>query len=60
MLLHEDEMIRKEKKKESSLGSSIPPRYAQSGQWTRYMTEIDNVARKKKKKEPRVLRHHYG
>ncbi|MHA1136058.1 MAG: hypothetical protein ACTSSE_06175 [Candidatus Thorarchaeota archaeon] len=53
-------MTKKGKKKKSPLGSSVPPRYTQSGQWTRYMTEIDNVARKKKKKTPRVLRHPYN
>jgi len=57
-LLHEQEMTKKKKeKKKSPLGNSIPPRYTQSGQWTRYMTEIDNIARKKKKKKPRALRH---
>jgi hypothetical protein len=48
---------KKKKKKISPVGSSIPPRYTQSGQWTRYLTEIDTLARKKKKKKPRVLRH---
>ena len=52
-------MTKKEKnRKKSPVGSSIPPRYTQSGQWTRYLTQIDNYARKKKrKKTPRVLRH---
>jgi hypothetical protein len=50
---------KKKQKKRSPLGSSVPPRYTQSGQWTRYLTEIDNYARKKKKKKktPRALRH---
>ena len=52
-------MTKKKNKKEkrSSLGSTIPPRYTQSGQWTRYLTEIDNYARGKKKKKPRALKH---
>lgn len=50
-------MAKKEKKKKSPVGRTIPPRYTQSGQWTRYMTEIDNIARKKKKKKHRALRH---
>lgn len=52
-----NEMTKKRKKKVSPIGSSIPPRYTQSGQWTRYLTEIDNLARRKKKKKPRALRY---
>ena len=49
---------KKKKEKRSPLGSSIPPGYTISVSYTRYMTEIDNYARKKKrKKTPRALRH---
>lgn len=54
-------MTRKEKKKKkvSPLGTTIPPRYRNHPMMlTRWMTDIDNYARKKKrKKTPRALRH---
>ncbi|MHA1965863.1 MAG: hypothetical protein ACXACG_07840 [Candidatus Thorarchaeota archaeon] len=49
----------KKKEKVSPLGTTIPARYrAHPMMLTRWMTDIDNYARKKKKrKTPRALRH---
>jgi hypothetical protein len=51
---------RKKKPKASPLGHTIPARYRNHPMMlTRWMTDIDKYARKKKKrKTPRALRHH--
>jgi len=49
---------KKKKQKKSILGNSIPSRYTTHPvMLTRWMTDIDNFAKKKKKKKPRALRH---
>jgi len=60
IILLEYEMARKRKKrqKKSALGNSIPSKYTTHPVMiTRWMTDIDNYARRKKKKKPRALRH---
>jgi len=50
---------REKKKKVSPLGTTIPARYRNHPMMlTRWMTDIDNYAKKnKRKKTPRALRH---
>ncbi|MFX1579598.1 MAG: hypothetical protein ACFFBJ_08100 [Promethearchaeota archaeon] len=49
----------RKKKKDSSLGHTIPARYRNHPMMlTRWMTDIDNYARKhKRKRTPRALKH---
>ena len=48
------------KHRRSRLGSTIPPKYGQyPPMLIRWTTDVDNYARRKGRKEPRVLRHHY-
>ena len=55
---HHNSQVKKRKKR-SSLGNTIPSKYRPFPfMLTRWMTDIDNYARKKHK-EPRALRHHY-
>jgi len=49
---------REKQKKVSPIGTTIPARYRSHPMMlTRWMTDIDNFARKKKHKTPRALRH---
>ncbi len=54
-------MVRKRREKRdkvSPIGHTIPARYrAHPMMLTRWMTDIDNYARKRKQKKPRALRH---
>jgi len=51
---------RNSKRKRSILGNTIPPIYAKfPAMLTRWTTAVDKYARKKGRKESRVLRHHY-
>ncbi len=48
------------KHRRSILGNTIPPSYAQyPPMLTKWTADIDKYARKKGRKQPRVLRHHY-
>jgi hypothetical protein len=49
---------KKKREKRSPLGNTLPAKYrTYPFMLTRWMTEIDNYARKKKHKTPRALRH---
>ena len=49
---------RKKKQKKSLIGKTIPSKYTTHPvMLTRWMTDIDNYAKRKKKKKPRALRH---